>query len=991
MLEKLYQLILPPDLRDQTQDFRVSRFLVLTAVLSTFIPMVAAPMHWVYGEPLMAAILLMGAVYHGSIVALPRLTHSLAITSGLSLLGHILLLLALIFAFYPERAIFYVWFPYVILMTTVSLGQRWGAIVAGILVLLVWQIESMADFPLAQIGSGSPNPYALAISFSLAAFMTGIVAWLIEFTHRAAEQRIFASEQKLRLHVEQTPLAVITCALDGVISEWNPGAERLFGYPHDEAVGRSLESLIALRATDTATPVDHPVHGSILNTGFWRADHDKDYPHPIYRNRTKNGQEVFCEWINTPLVATNGTTVGMTSLVIDVGERIRAEEAIRASEARFRRLTTQSPDTILIYDWTVKRIVDINRKEFVDYPNFRHETISLADILTYIVPEDRATVYMRWRKLEFTPEGQDIHPHEFRIFTANGNIEWIRSRETVIMRNSQGLPTQLLATLTVITQEKNHEEELRRAKEEAEGLAEARSRFLANMSHEIRTPMNGIMGMTNLLMNTEISDEQRDFIQTIRISSESLLTIINDILDFSKIESERMELKIQPFEVRECVEDTLDLLAPQASSKGLELGYWIDPDVPPLLMGDVTRLRQILVNLVGNAVKFTERGEVWVTVARQSQPESASMLQFAVRDTGIGIPQDEAARLFSAFTQLDNSTTRRHGGTGLGLAISRRLTELMGGQMWVESAVGAGSTFFFTLPEHPAPNAAPEPHSALTAALRHRTLLIVAAAPSLQRLLSDHSHLWGMHNRAVGSAAATHELLTDGFTWDAAVISIDLPDQGGLSLARALLAQPTAQDKPIILLATRKHLNIRRLADEVGIHACLFKPLKPNELLAALTLAFGSPPPPLHAPRRDNIFDQMPHDGQPLSILLAEDNMVNQKVTLLTLNRLGYRVDVAASGLEVLGAFRRQAYDIVLMDIHMPDMDGIEATRRLLAERAPGQQPYIIAITAAAMREDRERCRAAGMHNFISKPVKVEELVGILTQARAWLAERVPQ
>ncbi len=980
MLERLYQLILPQDLLDDESNIRVSRFVVLVTSVLIFFLSISVPLLLVYfQERLIATILFASALYYGCGLIMPRLTHSIRFTSIMVVSGNLIGLFALIILFYPDRASFYVWFPFVVVLTTFGLGRRSGAIVVGLLVPIVWQIELLQPSLLAFRDEEIANPYTMALSFSLSLFMTGVVAWLFEFAHRTAELRLFTSEQQFRLHIQQTPLAVISSSLDGIVTEWNPGAEHLFGYRRDEAVGVRLEELISVPEYQAA--------GEGNQALSWHVGSPEGELQQIGRNRTKDGRDVYCEWVNTPLVEKHGAIVGITSLARDVGERIRSEEAMRASEARFRRLTAQSPDLIVMYDWTVERIIYTNRETILGYSWDKIST--LADILARIVPEDRQNVYRRWRTMENAPEGQDTNMTEFRVFAADGTIEWIRSRESVLLRNAMGQPVQMLATLTVITDEKNYEAELRRAKEEAERLARARSQFLANMSHEIRTPMNGIIGMTSLLMNTNLSGENHDFIETIRTSSESLLTIINEILDFSKIESGRMELEMQPFDLRESVEGALDLLAPQAANKRLELGYWIDEVVPSTLVGDVTRLRQILVNLVANGVKFTDRGEVWVTVSLQAHTDGNPELCFAVRDTGIGIHEQQIDQLFNAFSQLDSSSTRRYGGTGLGLAISRRLAELMGGMMWVESELGVGSTFFFTVPLRNAEAVVDSEIDPRCALLKGKRVLIVENADRVREVLLHYAERWQMQWIEARSVQATRDLLQQQQAWDVAVIDMDLPDGEGLTLAQELLAKPALQNMPILLLAAHNHLNIRKRSVEAGVSACLYKPLKPNDLLNSLASLFGANTPSTTlASRQTNVFDRTLGQEHPLDILLAEDNVVNQKVALLLLDRLGYRADVAASGLEVVEAVKRQPYDLILMDVHMPEMDGIQATLEVFKLLSSTQHPHIIAMTAAAMQEDRDRCREAGMHNFISKPVKVEELVDALLQARAWLSER---
>lgn len=984
MLERLYQLILPQELLDDESDIRVSRFVVLvTCVLTGFLLIGAPILYWYAGQKQIAAVLLLCAGQYLLSLTMPRLTNSIRFTSVAVITGNVMGLLVLILLYYPERAVFYIWFPFVILLTTFGLGRRWGAVLVGCLMPIVWQIELLGINGVSLSSRTLNNPYGLAISFSLAVFMTGVVAWLFEFAHRTAEQRLFASEQKLRLHIQQTPLAVVATSLDGVVTEWNPSAERMFGYNREDAVGHTLEGLIALPAAEEKGADGQPLDPSYGSEGSL---------HQIERNHTKDGRYVYSEWINTPLVAKDGTIVGVTSLAMDVGERMRAEEALRASEARFRRLAAQSPDLIVIYDWEVERITYTNRATIVGYS--WQEISTLADMLAHIVPEDREQVYRSWRAMESAPEGQDTNINQFRVVAANGDVEWIRSRESIIARDGEGLPLQLLATLTIITDEKNYEAELRRAKEEAERLARARSQFLANMSHEIRTPMNGIIGMTSLLMNADLSQENYDFIETIRSSSESLLTIINEVLDFSKIESGRMELENQPLDLQELIEGALDLLAPQAADKQLELGYWIEGDVPKMIMGDATRLRQVLVNLVGNAVKFTEQGEVWVTLSTRQgteKEEGEPELLFAVSDTGIGIRQQQLPQLFSAFSQLDSSTTRRYGGTGLGLAISRRLAELMGGTMWAESTIGEGSTFYFTVIVRDTEKLpAPQPLNPAIHLLKDRTLLIVVHGGRERDALERYARRWQMKFLSAGDAATAHQLLKVRQGWDAAIIDLDLPDEDGLSLATKLFTQSPLQGKPILLLASRNRLNIRQRAADAGVHTVLYEPLKPNDLLAALVLLIdGKSLGGAMAAARINAFDSDLGHEQPLDILLAEDNVVNQKVALLLLDRLGYRADVAASGQEVIDAVQRQHYDVILMDVHMPEMDGIEATQRIFEILPADAHPYVIAMTAAAMQEDRERCRQVGMQNFISKPVKVEELVRALLQARAWHTSQV--
>jgi PAS domain S-box-containing protein len=784
--------------------------------------------------------------------------------------------------------------------------------------------------------------------------IVGAVESIRDITERRiSEGALEEANEKLKALIQASPLAILTYGPDGLVQSWNTAAERIFGWKEEEVLGLHPPIIPDDRRHEFRALTEINLQGRMF-TGV------------ELQRKKKGGSLIDISLSSAPIRDSMGRIRGIVSVMDDITKRKAAERSLRESLHFLQRLIDTIPNPIFYKDTddvfqgcnlAFERFVNLSREEIIGktvydiYPEKQAGWLAMsdADLLSNpgILVKETALHLNDGRKADVI----------FNMAT---------------YANEDGTLAGLVGVIIDITERKQAEAELRSAKEAAEEAARVKAEFLANMSHEIRTPLNAVIGMAGLLLDAPLSSEHQDCVETIRSSGDTLLAIINDILDFSKIDGGGMDLERHPFDIRSCIEESLDLNAAKAAEKGLNLGYEIEDHVPEMIIGDLTRLRQIFVNLISNAVKFTEEGEVLVSASSRRLGGDSYEFHFAVKDTGIGISADNMYRLFKSFSQIDASTTRKYGGTGLGLAISKRLVELMGGMIWAESGLGKGSIFHFTIISE-ARSAEPKAYqSSDQPVLAGKRLLIVDGRETNLKIMKQLALLWHMLPEAASNAKDALDLARAS-AFDAAILGADI--QGMELLALASEIRQYQRKMPLILSAS---FGSKKFDDCSQFNAFLTRPIKPLQLYESLRKIFDDKPS-IEVIVPDRQYD----DVHKLRILLAEDNVVNQKVALRMLKKIGYRADLAANGLEVLQALEHLHYDVVLMDVQMPEMDGLEATRVIRKRLPPEDQPIIIAITAYALEGDRERCLKAGMDGYISKPVNLHELTDALGRCRS--------
>ena len=787
---------------------------------------------------------------------------------------------------------------------------------------------------------------------------------------------------------------------------WRPGAAST---RYSIAVGQMLTSALLIHLTGGRIETHFHVFGSLALLAFYRdwrvfipatvvvaADHmirGIYYPQSVFGILTASpwrwlehaGWVVFedifllvsCHRSTEEMrtLAERQASLETTNETIERTVRERTAELHKA-ELQYRHLVESAQAIVWRANAETTQFEFVSRvaETILGYP-VEQWTAGPAFWRAHIYPDDLARAETWWREAARAGSRSEC---EYRMVANDGRVIWLRNIVQAIV--APGHATEIVGVMIDSTSQKRVEEELMRATAEAEAASRAKSEFLANMSHEIRTPINGVLGMTELALETDLSPTQREYLELVKTSGDSLLAVINDILDFSKIEAGKLELDSEPFRLRQTVEGILKTMAVAAHQKGLELTCHVPSELPDALIGDAGRLGQVVINLVGNAIKFTAEGEVNLSLEMESRSGESLVLRFTIADTGIGISAESLKRIFAPFTQADGSTTRRYGGTGLGLTITSRLVAMMGGQIWCESEHGKGSAFYFTarlgVSADQSVTAATPP-----ARLAGVRVLIVDDNATNRRILEECLKHWGMAAEAVASGpralAAIERARIEGEPFVLFVLDVNMPVMDGFDLVTEIRKNPHTSGSTIMMLTSSDHFAEVGRCRELGVEAYLTKPVSQADLRRAISVALSDTG---SAARKNEVPGGLTpkHACGGRRILVAEDNLVNQKVALRMLEARGYDVTLAATGREALGAWEKQVFDLMLLDMHMPELSGCEVAAEIRRRETPGRRIPIVALSASSLREDRDRCLAAGMNDYLSKPIESAELYRLL-------------
>ena len=769
---------------------------------------------------------------------------------------------------------------------------------------------------------------------------------------RRAEQALQQRTAFLNTLITNNPLAIAVGGPDGALQLVNPAFEKLFGYASDEAIGQRVDHLLYPGGM-TRDEAD----GRLLRV-------KQQTVHETVQRRKKSGDLVDVEVHAVPL-SLEGGEQNVLALYQDISERVAVQSALRESEELFRTVSAAAP--IGIFYTNANGKILYTNKRWEEMTGRTAQDAMRAGWADAVHPEDRAVVEKLWESgFALQIELKD----QCRFLTPEGHVNWVQWQTRALV-GRDGTLQGYVGVVEDITRRRAAEQRLKEAKESAEAASRAKSEFLANMSHEIRTPMNGILGMTDLALDSELTYEQREYLEMVRSSAESLLGIINDILDFSKIEAGRLDLESVPFSLPDCIEGALEPLAVRAQQKGLEVSWSLQGDIPEFLMGDPTRLRQILINLVGNAIKFTKQGEVSVRAERLQSKDGLIPIRISVSDTGMGIPEEKQRQIFDAFSQADSSITREFGGTGLGLSISARLIQLMKSEIELESNPGKGSTFAFTVPFLIATGVPPALPAIAHPSLLNEKVLVVDDNEINRNLLMRILPPWGLQATCAASGvealALFEKSLEAGAPFSVVLLDQNMPAMDGYEVA-GKIRNLAKKDQPVIIILSSSPPSVEpaRLK-KLGIERTLVKPLRRATLYEAIRQGLKVPgsSEETRLPRTNE------EKARVLRLLLVEDNRVNQKLAMRLLEKMGHQVTLAVNGKEALELFNTNSFDLVLMDIQMPVMGGVEATQKIRdEERRSGGHIPIIAMTAHAMAGDAEKYLSSGMDGYVSKPVR---------------------